>query len=101
MRDLGDVVERIRDVSEIELHKGQSPGYLRPPTEADLRLKTIALEKIVKRIGVGGCPKCRNRGFEYQEGSDPYDHEAAAVQCPNCGKGIMREVGIIPEPDAN
>jgi predicted nucleic-acid-binding Zn-ribbon protein len=60
----------------------------------------MAWEKIVKRIGVGGCPKCRNPGFDYQEGSDPHDDEVAAIRCPKCGwKGILRELVIIPSEE--
>jgi hypothetical protein len=60
----------------------------------------MAWEKIVKRIGLGCCPKCRNPGFDYQEGADPQDDESAAVECSKCGwKGILREMRFTPEPD--
>jgi hypothetical protein len=62
----------------------------------------MAWKKIVKRIGVGCCPKCRSLGFDYQEGANPHDDERAAVQCPNCGwKGMLSEMDIIPEPGRN
>jgi len=62
----------------------------------------MAWKKVVERIGVGGCPKCQNPGFDYQEDADRSLDENAPVQCPSCGwKGILREMVIVPTPKAN
>lgn len=44
----------------------------------------MAWEKIVQLVAVGACPRCDNRGFDFEPGAN-MDDPAAMVRCGACG----------------
>ena len=59
----------------------------------------MAWEKIVQRVGIGCCPKCRSPGFNFVSDDEWHKDELARVRCPECGwTGLARDKLIVRDP---
>jgi hypothetical protein len=60
----------------------------------------VTLKKVLKLVGVSGCPVCDDRTFDFEPGADPDDFQAM-VRCTKCGHVCQLDQFMKWVPDSN